>query len=123
MTKISNSKRKDVDGIARVKKEISSNKSRPALTSKAREDQLISLAMDRAEEKLRDGTASSQLILEFVKRGATKSQLEKEILAEKKELMEAKKEMIKSAAHIEEIYKDALNAFRGYSGQETDDET
>lgn len=123
MTKISNSKRKDVDSIARVKKEISSNKSRPALTSKAREDQLISLAMDRAEEKLRDGTASSQLILEFVKRGATKSQLEKEILAEKKELMEAKKEMIKSAAHIEEIYKDALNAFRGYSGQETDDET
>lgn len=112
-----------MDSIARVKKEISSNKSRPALTSKAREDQLISLAMDRAEEKLRDGTASSQLILEFVKRGATKSQLEKEILAEKKELMEAKKEMIKSAAHIEEIYKDALNAFRGYSGQETDDET
>lgn len=78
---------------------------------------MISLAMDLAEQQLRDGTASSQLITEFVKRGSTKTRLEKELLEEQRELMNAKKEMLKSAAHVEELYKNALNAFRGYSGQ------
>ena len=39
------------------KKEI-----RPALTPEARENQLIYLATELAEQQLRDGTASSQVI-------------------------------------------------------------
>ena len=54
----------------------SSRKMRPALSPEARENQMISLAMDLAEEQLRNGTASSQLITEFVKRGSTKARLE-----------------------------------------------
>lgn len=50
---------------------------RPALTPESRENQMIALAMDLAEQQLRDGTASSQLITEFVKRGSTKARLEK----------------------------------------------
>ena len=76
---------------------------RPALTPEARENQMISLAMDLAEQQLRDGTASSQLITEFVKRGSTKAQLEKEILEEQKELMAAKTESMRSAQRIEEM--------------------
>lgn len=111
--------------MAKVKAENGSNsqrKMRPALTPEARENQMISLAMDLAEQQLRDGTASSQLITEFVKRGSTKARLEKEILAEQKELMVAKTEALQSAKRIEELYTNALNAMRNYSGQGEPDE-
>ena len=68
----------------------SSRKMRPALSPEARENQMISLAMDLAEKQLMDGTASSQLITEFVKRGSTKARIEQEILEEQKQLIEAK---------------------------------
>ena len=95
---------------------------RPALTPEARENQMISLAMDLAEQQLRDGTASSQLITEFVRRGSTKARLEKEILAEQKELMAAKTENLRSAQRIEELYEGAIKAMRRYSGQGEPDE-
>lgn len=95
---------------------------RPALTPEARENQMIALAMDLAEQQLRDGTASSQLITEFVKRGSTKARLEKEILAEQKELMAAKTENLKSAQRIEELYADAIKAMRNYAGHGDSDE-
>lgn len=96
---------------------VPSTKMRPALTPEARENQMISLAMDLAEQQLRDGTASSQLITEFVKRGSTKARLEKEILEEQKELMTAKTKSLQSVQRIEELYTNALNAMRSYSGQ------
>ena len=95
----------------------SSRKMRPALTPEARENQMISLAMDLAERQLRDGTASSQLITEFVKRGSTKARLEQEILEEQKELIEAKTQSLQSTQRIEELYMNALDAMRNYSGQ------
>ena len=111
--------------MAKAKVTSSSNpqrRMRPALTPEARENQMISLAMDLAEQQLRDGTASSQLITEFVKRGSTKARLEKEILAEQKELMAAKTENLRSAQRIEELYADAIKAMRNYAGHgESDD--
>lgn len=100
----------------------SQKKLRPAIDPEARENQMISLAMDLAEQQLRDGTASSQLITEFVKRGSTKVRLEKEILAEQKHLMVAKTEALKSQKRVEELYADALKAMRNYSGQGEPDE-
>ena len=100
----------------------SSRKMRPALTPEARENQMISLAMDLAEQQLRDGTASSQLITEFVKRGSTKARLEQEILEEQKELIEAKTQSLQSAQRIEELYANALDAMRNYSGQGSSDD-
>ena len=100
----------------------SSKKMRPALTPEARENQMISLAMDLAEQQLRDGTASSQLITEFVKRGSTKARLEQEILEEQKELIEAKTKSLQSAQRIEELYANALDAMRNYSGQGSSDD-
>lgn len=95
----------------------SSRKMRPAISPEARENQMISLAMDLAEQQLRDGTASSQLITEFVKRGSTKARIEQEILEEQKELIEAKTQSLRSAQRIEELYANALDAMRNYSGQ------
>lgn len=96
--------------------ENSTKKLRPALTPEARENQAISLAMDLAIQQLQEGTASSQLITEFVRRGSTKARLEQEILEEQKDLMKAKTEALQASARIEGIYENALNAFRTYSG-------
>ena len=100
----------------------STRKSRPALSPEARENQMIELAMNLAEQQLRDGTASSQLITEFVKRGSTKARLEKEILAEQRELLAAKTEALQSAKRVEELYDAAIEAMKRYNGQGGSDE-
>ena len=89
---------------------------RPALTPEARENQLISLAYDLAEKHLREGTATSQEITWFLKLGSTREKLEQERLAHENELTEAKKESLKAQETKEQIYKDAINAMKAYSG-------
>lgn len=91
-------------------------KSRPALTPEARENQLISLAVDLAEQQLRDGTASSQVITHFLKLGSSREKLEQETLVKNQELIEAKKESLKSAKATEEMYNNALAAMKTYTG-------
>lgn len=93
---------------------------RPALTPEARENQMISLAVDLAEQQLRDGTASSQVITHFLKLGSTKERIEKEILEKQKSLIDAKTKTLQSTEKMEALYEKALSAFRGYSGQESD---
>lgn len=94
---------------------ISSN-IKPALTPEARENQLIYLATELAEQQLRDGTASSQVITHYLKLGSTKERIEKEILEKQKELITAKTESLQSSKRIEELYSNAIAAMRRYSG-------
>lgn len=95
---------------------------RPALTPEARENQLISLAVDLAEKQLQEGTASSQVITHYLKLGSTKTELEKERLAQENKLLKAKTEAMESAKRVEELYSEALNAMRRYSGQSGESE-
>ena len=85
----------------------SRKKMRPALTPEARENQMISLAVDLAEKQLMEGTASSQVITHYLKLGSTKERIEKEILEKQKELIDAKTQSLKSAQRLEELYKNA----------------
>ena len=94
----------------------------PALTPEGRENQLISMAIDRAEEQLRNGTASSQVICHFLKLGSTKERLEKEKLEEENKLLRARTEALQSAKRVEELYSDAIAAMRKYSGNGDSDE-
>lgn len=100
----------------------SSKKVRPAQTQEGREDQLVALAINLAEEQLLAGTASSQVISHFLKIGSTKERIEREILKEQKDLIKAKTEQLKSEKRVEELYAEALNAMRRYSGQEMEEE-
>ena len=101
-----------------------SRKIRPALTPEARENQLIYLATDLAEQQLKDGTASSQVITHYLKLGTTKERIEKEILEKQKELITAKTEALQSQKRVEELYADAIAAMRRYSGHgDMDDES
>ena len=95
---------------------------RPALTPEARENQLVSLAINLAEQQLRDGTASSQVITHHLKIGSTKERIEKEILEQQKELITAKTEALRSQKRVEELYASALKAMRTYSGQGDDED-
>jgi hypothetical protein len=91
---------------------------RPALTPEAREIQLVSMAVDLAEQQLLNGTASSQVITHYLKLGSSKERLEKEILEKQKELISAKTENLKSAQRVEELYANALEAMRSYKAQQ-----
>ena len=105
--------------MPKVKKTINSNSDkriRPALTPEARENQLIALAVDLVQQRLLDGSASSQETTHFLKLGSMKNQLEMEKLREENKLLKAKTESIQSAKRVEELYTEAINAMRRYSG-------
>lgn len=111
--------------MGKVKQKASKDSSsmmRPALTPEARENQLISLAVDLAEKQLREGTASSQVITHYLKLGSTKERIEKEILEKQKDLIDAKTQNLKSMERQEQMYAEALKAFRGYSGHEDEED-
>lgn len=88
----------------------------PALTPEARENQLIALAVDLAEQQLRDGTASSQVISHFLKLGSTRAELEKEKLRSENELSRAKAEALRSQERQDEMFQKAIEAMRRYQG-------
>lgn len=108
--------------MAKVVSSSSSRKRRPALSPEARENQLISLAVDLAEKQLQEGTASSQVITHYLKLGSTKERLEKEKLEEENKLLRAKTENLQSQKRVEELYSEAIKAMRNYAGQGETDE-
>jgi hypothetical protein len=78
---------------------------------------MVALAVDLAEEQLRQGTASSQVITHFLKLGTTRERLEQEKLAHETALLQRRTEDLASAARVEELYTKALKSMRAYSGQ------
>lgn len=90
----------------------------PARTPEARENEMISLAVEVAEKQLRQGTASAQVISHFLKLGSSREKLEQERLAKENELLTAKAEALASQARVEELYKQALGAMRTYAGHD-----
>lgn len=97
-------------------------KQRPAETPEARENQMISYAVDLAEKQLREGTASSQVITHYLKLGTQKEKLEREKLQLEKELLIAKTEALQSQKRVEELYAEAINAMQVYSGRIDDED-
>lgn len=89
---------------------------RPATTPEMREMQLADAAYDLAEDQIKQGTASSQVITHFLKVGSSRERLEQVRMQHEVELMEVKKEQLEGQKRIESMYVDALEAMRGYSG-------
>jgi hypothetical protein len=98
---------------------------RPALSPENRENQLIALAVNSAEQQLLNGTASSQIIVHYLKLGAERerSRLENELLEKKIQLAAAKTEAIASEARTEELFKKAIEAMRIYGGNKDEEES
>ena len=99
-----------------------SSKLRPALNPDNRESQMAALAMDLVEQRLRDGTASSQETTHFLKLVSSKARLEQEKLRLENELTAAKTKAIANAEEVKVLYEDAIKAMRQYAGHGDDDE-
>lgn len=97
-------------------------KSIPARTPEGRENQLIALAMDLAEQKLRDGSASSQIITLFLNLATTKAQLELEKLKSDVAVSNARVDSMKSQEKSAEMYEKVLAAFKSYSGNNDEED-
>lgn len=91
---------------------------RPATTPEGRETEMVSLAHDLAERQIRNGTASSQVVTHFLKLGSSREILEQERLRHENELTRVKIEAVESQKRVEELYRNALEAMRSYSGQD-----
>lgn len=104
--------------MARLRNSNSSNgRSRsPARTPEAREDELAAYAYDLAEEQIRSGTASSQVITHFLKAGSRRERMEQQRMEHEIELMQVKKEQLEGQKKVEELYVSALEAMRSYQG-------
>lgn len=95
---------------------------RPALTPEARENQMISKAVDLAERQLDEGTASSQVITHYLKLATIREKLERERLVEENKLLRAKTKAIEDQKEMKELYAEALRAMRTYAGQDDNDD-
>lgn len=95
---------------------------RPATTPEEREEELINLAIDLAEQQLLDGTASTQVIVHYLKLGSTRGMTEQKMLEKKTELLTAQTESLNSSRRVEELYANAMKAMQRYSGMGDKDE-
>lgn len=91
---------------------------RPTLTQEAREARLVSLAMDLAEQQLLDGTVSSQVLTELLRRGSDKARAELAHLEAQNQLVYAKIDAIQAANELKEVYENAIAAMMRYSGRQ-----
>lgn len=98
-------------------KRVSTKKSRAATSVENREQMLIGLAYDLVEERLRNGTATSQETTHFLKLGSTRERIEREMLENQNEVLKAKADALQSQKRIEELYAQALSAFKEYGGE------
>lgn len=93
----------------------------PAITPEGREDQMIAYAINLAEEQLRNGTASSQVITHYLKLGSMRERMEKKKLQEEIKLLEAKTEAIKADREKNDLYAQVIEAIRTYTPHGAED--
>ena len=90
----------------------------PATTPEEREQQLTALAYNLVEQRLLDGSATSQETTFFLKLGGERERLEREKLRRENLLLDARYEQVGKGDRMEELLDRAVRAFKGYSGEE-----
>ena len=90
----------------------------PATTPEERENQLINLSYNVAEEQLLSGEVSAQVLSYYLKLGSSREKLEQMRLMGEVRLVDAKVDNIASAKRVEALYEEAILAMRRYAGQD-----
>lgn len=88
----------------------------PAMDPQQREQQMIGLAMDLAQRQLEEGTATSQVITHFLQLATIQERLKNEKLQSDLRVAEAKIKALEAQETGQELYSNALQAFRSYQG-------
>lgn len=94
----------------------STKKVPPSSSPEEREQRCINYAEQMAEQQLANGTASAQIQLHYLKLGSQKAKLETEKLRHETELIKAKTLDLEAQKRSDELFEEAIQAFRGYSG-------
>lgn len=97
-----------------VKKKEETKGARPATSPEGREQQLIALAVNLAEQQLRDGSASPSVINHYLKMASKRETLERDILEKQSKLIDAKSNSIAKDKEQEQIAKAAIEAMKNY---------
>ena len=96
--------------------------SRPSSSPEAVENRLINKAYKLVEKRIDSGEATAAELVHFLRQGSIREQLELEKMKKENELLRAKTESIQSQKEVKELYSEAINAFRRYSGVSMIDE-
>lgn len=118
MSKLTGKPRKRQDQEQDDHKKVKRRGQAPGRTIESRENQIIRLAYDLLEERIRKKTATAQEVTSMVRLGSTLAQLERVKLEKENQLLVAKTESLQSQKKIEDLYAAAMKAFSQYSGQE-----
>lgn len=94
----------------------------PAMTPESRQEQLIALAVNNAEKRLLDGTASDRIICHYLKLDSDRRKSEKELVMMDKQmgLIDAKTKAAQSNDELKQLMTDAIAAMKIYSGADDD---
>lgn len=108
--------------MARPRKDAASDAPRrpPATTVEARENQLIAMAYDAAEQQIADGSASAQVITHFLKMGTVREKMEREKILNENALLKAKVADMASQSDQTNMYAAAIAAMSSYQGREVE---
>ena len=90
--------------------------SRATMSPEAYENRLINKAYKAVEKRIDSGEATAAELVHFLRQGSIREQLELEKMKKENELLKVKAESIQSQKEIKELYSEAINAFRRYSG-------
>lgn len=98
----------------KTQQKASTKRRPPARTPEQREQQMISYAMNLAEQQLIDGTASAQVITHFLKLATVRETYERKNLETDVELKQARIKEIDDKSDKEMIAQKAIEAMTRY---------
>ena len=87
-----------------------------ASTPEGRENELINMSYNEVAWRIANHCATSAELVHFLKMGSEKERLERAKLEADMKLQEAKTVAIEEGRIMEQIAKDAMDAFKRYSG-------
>lgn len=92
-----------------------------ASTPEGRENELVDMAYNEVARRIANHQATSAELVHFLKMGSEKERLERAKLEAEMELQRAKTVAIEEGRSMEAIAKEAMDAFKRYSGVEEEE--
>ena len=108
--------------MAGAHEESKPRRMRQARSPEERELQMMALAVDLSEQRLREGTASSAEIVYWLKQASPQAILERQNLRLQNELLEVKRDAIVREISDNNIYGEAMAVFKGYLPTTSDED-
>lgn len=113
--------RKKVERIDSSPDQLQTTSILSASTPEGRENELIDMAYNEVARRIANHEATSAELVHFLKMGSEKERLERSKIEAEMELQRAKTVAIEEGRSMEAIAKEAMDAFKRYSGVEDEE--